>query len=91
MIDLQTIPKRDGSYCERELGNETIFLSPKGDQIHALDEIGSFIWKQLDGETTLSEVIDRLCDEYEVSRDQAEKDLMVFIAELTGNKLLIAD
>ena len=91
MIDLQTIPKRDGSFCERELGNETIFLSPKGDQIHALDEVGTYIWKQIDGETALSEVIDRLCNEYEVPRDQAEKDLLAFITELTGNKLLVAD
>lgn len=91
MITLQTIPKRDGSYCERELGDETIFLSPLGDQIHALDQIGTFIWKQLDGETTLGEVIDRLCNEYDVPREQAEKDLLVFIGDLAANKLLAAD
>jgi coenzyme PQQ synthesis protein D (PqqD) len=91
MIDLQTIPKRDGSFCERELGEETIFLSPQGDQIHALDEIGTFIWKQLDGETALGEVIDRLCNEYDVPRETAEKDLLAFVGDLAENKLLAAD
>ena len=91
MIDLRTVPKKDGSFCERELGNETIFLSPEGNRIHALDEIGTFIWKQVDGVTTLADVVDRLCEEYDVPRDQAQDDLLKFITELTEHELLAAD
>lgn len=91
MIDLKTIPTKDDSFCERELGDETIFLSPDGDRIHALDAIGTFIWRQLDGTTTLEQVIDRICAEYDVAREQAEKDLLGFVADLAEHKLLAAD
>ena len=91
MIDLQTVPKKDDSFCERELGGETIFLSPEGNRIHALDEVGTFIWQQFDGVVSLADVIDRLCDEFEVARDQAEKDLFEFVNELTEHKLLVVE
>ena len=91
MIDLHTVLRKDDSFCERELGQETIFLSPEGNRIHALDEVGTFIWKQFDGATALSDVIERLCDEYDVGRDQAEKDLLEFVGELAEHKLLAVE
>ena len=91
MIDLQTIPKKYDSFCERELGEETIFLSLEGDRIHAIGEVGTFIWKQLDGKTVLEDVLDRICGEFDVSHDQAGTDLLEFISELSRHKLLTAD
>ena len=89
MIDLQMVPRKDDSFSERELGGETIFLSPEGDRIHSLDKVGTFIWKQIDGSITLGEILNLLCDEFDVSRDQAEIDLLAFAAELSENKLLV--
>ncbi len=88
MIDLESTPRKADSYCERQLGEETIFLSPKGDEIHALDEVGTFIWKQLDAGVTLSNVLDRMCDEYDVPRQDAERDLLAFVGELIERRLL---
>ena len=87
---MRTVPKKDDSFCERQLGKETIFLSPEGNHIHSLDEVGTFIWKQLDGVRPLADVIDSLCDEYDVSHDQAERDLLAFIAILAETRLLTA-
>ncbi len=89
MIDLNMVPKKDDSFCERELGDETIFLSPEGSRIHALDAVGTFIWKQFDGSTTLGEILGRICAEFDVSTEQAEKDLLEFVSELSENKLLV--
>ena len=88
MIDLKTVPHKSDSYCERRLGEETIFLSPKGDEIHSLDEVGTFIWEQIDGQVDIATVLDRICDEYDVPREQANADLMEFVRELSERKLL---
>ena len=91
MIDLKSVPARSEDYCERQLGDETIFLSPKGDEIHSLDEVGTFIWNRFDGKNDLASVLDRMCEEYDVDPDQARADLVEFVRELVERKLLIVE
>ena len=91
MIELKSIPRNADSYCERKLGEETIFLSPQGDEIHSLDEVGTYIWQQLDGQTELDAVLNNLCEEYDVAQDQARGDLLEFVAELVARKLLTVE
>lgn len=91
MIDLKTVPTRSDTYCERRLGDETIFLSASGDEIHSLDEVGTFIWEQLDGHHDLQQVLDVLCDEYDVETETARHDLVEFVRELVERKLLLVE
>lgn len=83
MTSLETVLVPAESYCVREIGEETIFLSNSGDQIHVLDEVGTFVWKEIDGRRPLGEILDRICAEYDVSRETAERDLLRFVEELT--------
>ncbi len=91
MIDLKTVPTKSDAYTVRQLGEETIFLSPAGDEIHSLDPIGTFIFEQMDGQLDLAMVLDCLCDEYDVEREQARRDLLEFVRELVERKLLIVE
>ncbi len=88
MIDLTSVPVPCDSFTIREIGEETIFLSEKGDMIHMVNEVGSFVWKALDGKHSLLDILDRLLDEYEVSRHQAEGDLISFVDELAQKGLV---
>lgn len=91
MIDLKTVPVRSDAYCQRQLGEETIFLSPAGDEIHSLDAVGTFLWQQFDGTNDLQRVLDRLCEEYDVDPERARRDLIEFVRELVERKLLIVE
>jgi len=82
MVNLDMIPVPGDSFCVREIGEETIFLAESGDELHCLDEVGTFIWKAIDGQRSLADILDRVCDEYEVSREAAQRDLTRFIREL---------
>jgi hypothetical protein len=48
----------------------------------ALNETAAWIWRQADamGEFTIDALADKLCEEYEVSAEQARKD----VAEMVG-------
>ena len=82
MVSLEAIPVLDDSFCARELGEEAILVGEEGDELHCLDEVGTFIWKTIDGKRSLGDILDGVCAEYEVSREIAEKDLTGFISEL---------
>ncbi|MBD3219673.1 PqqD family peptide modification chaperone [bacterium] len=88
MTDWRAIPTPSREHCVRQVGDETLILTESGDEILTLNEVGSFIWEQLNGQHTLSDVLDILCAEYEVSREEAEADLAAFMGELAEHGLI---
>ena len=88
MLDLQAVPVPSDQFRVREVGDETVFLADSGREVLSLNAVGSFIWKQIDGNHTLQDILDIICHEYEVEPDRAESDLRSFVAELEAHKLL---
>ena len=55
-----------------------------------LNEIATLIWQSADGKTPLSDIIDhRICQYFDVSREQAAKDAEQFISELSQHGILL--
>lgn len=88
MKDSEAVPKPADGLAVRRIGKETIILTESGEELHTLDETGSFVWFAIDGERTLAQILDMLCAEYEVSRAQARADLRVFIDVLREKEII---
>ena len=87
MIELEQCYRRNENFVFRRIEDETILVPIKdkvGDigNIYSLNEIGAFIWEQLDGERNLKDLKDKILDEYEVSPREAEADLNEFMNDL---------
>ena len=87
MIELGQCYCRNENLVFRRIDDETILVPIKdnvGDMgnIYILNEIGAFIWEQLDGEGNLKALKNKILDEYEVSPEEAEADLNEFINDL---------
>lgn len=54
-----------------------------------LDDVGSFIWHLCDGENTVGDLIETLCDEYKLGRREAEVSLTEYLRML-GKRGMIA-
>lgn len=89
MLDLQAVPIPNDEFGVREVGDEILFLTKSGSEVVNLNPVGTFIWRQFDGNHTLQDVLDIICEEYEVELDRAEEDLRSFVAELETNKLVL--
>jgi hypothetical protein len=76
------------SFTVRQIDEETILLNDDGDTIHILDEIGTFIWRQVDGRKSIEEILELLIGEYEVSRETARTDLVDFLNELEQKRII---
>lgn len=88
MLDLKLTPVPSQDFCVRQVGEETVFLAESGSQILSLNDVGSFIWKQMDGNHTLRDVLDLLCHEYDVDEATATNDLETFVAQLLEHDLV---
>ena len=53
------------------------------------NEVAARIWQLLDGKTQLSQVKDRITEEFEVSPSQAEKDIRELIGKLESLGVVI--
>lgn len=82
MVDMDLILRPNKACPVREIGDGLVIMAATGDMTHSLEEIGAFIWRQLDGRRNLDDIAAILTEEYEVSRKQAEADLAAFVEQL---------
>ena len=87
-MDLQRIPTPNQNFCKREIDGETVLLAESGNQYISLNIVGSFIWQQVDGNHSLADILDILCDEFEVDQDRALADLDAFVTQLETEGLV---
>jgi hypothetical protein len=71
----------------RRIGGETIIVPVTShvadlDSIYTLNSVASGIWHHLENGLGPTEIVNRLCSEYEIGSDQATRDLHEFFAEL---------
>jgi len=81
-MDPLSVLKRQQGFTVRTLGDETIFLNPAGAAIHVADEVGGFIYQQVDGNRTISDILAAILNDYDVDARIAQADLDVFIKEM---------
>jgi len=86
--------KRDESVVTRNIVGETILVPIRGkladmQRIFTLNNVGAYIWSNLDGERSLGEICDDLQVDFDVQREQAERDLSDFISELLEAELIV--
>lgn len=65
----------------QEVNGETVLLDLEGESYFGLNEVGTRIWQLLNDELNIGLVLDTLDGEYDVSREQLERD----VAELLGS------
>lgn len=80
----------------RQVGNMhmAVPFGPRAGEISgmvALSETGYLLWKAIEGGTdTVDGLVDLLCAEYEVSREQALQDTQAFLDGLRDQRILEA-
>lgn len=78
---------KKGEFVSRSIAGEEVVVPVRGqvgdlESIYNLNEVGAFIWRLIDGRTSLSQIIDAVCAEFEVAAEEAEKDTVEFVAAL---------
>ena len=76
------------SQLSSQVDAETVLLQVDKGLYFGLNEMGTFIWKQLQQPRKVQEIRDAILREYEVSSEQCERDLLKVLAELSKNGLI---
>jgi hypothetical protein len=91
---LERVYKKTDSIVSRKIADELILVPIRqnvGDleSIYTLNETAARIWELIDGKTTVREIRERIVEEFEVTSEEAEKDLVEHLQQLQGIKAII--
>ena len=84
---LDKVYSKESSIVARQIAGEFILVpirqsAGEVESIYTLNEVGTRIWELLDGQRSLVQIRDLLVDEFEVSPEEAEIDLLEFMQGL---------
>ncbi len=88
MKTLDKVPIARSDITVKKIGKDTIIMTEDSEEIHTLNETGTFIWFAVDGKRTLGKLAEMLCDEFDVTRDKAYEELLSFINGLETKGLI---
>jgi hypothetical protein len=90
---LDKVYKKSDSIVSRKIADEFILVPIRqnvGDlgSIYTLNEVAARIWELIDGKMKLREIKDALVGEFEVTPEEAEKDLIEHLQQLKKIKAI---
>jgi len=89
MLTAQQIVAKSPDTVSRIIGEEAVIILPGMGELKVTNDVGARLWELADGQKTVADLVDILCEEYTVDRDQAEKDALVFLQQMVDKSMLI--
>jgi hypothetical protein len=85
--------ERNHDVVSRKIEGELIIVpirSGVGDlnSLYTLNPVGSVLWDFMDQGHTIQEMVQRICDEFEVTAAQAQQDIEAFLDSLMTEQLI---
>lgn len=93
MIELEDVYVKQDDLVFRNVGGEAMIIPVKGKladmrNIYTLTTVAEFVWKNIENSASVGEILDKILEEFDVSRDEAEKDLKELFSDLLDNDLI---
>lgn len=86
-MNIEKVKAKKANMAIRAVGTDTVLVPLQENvaelsEMFTLNEVGSFIWEQLDYVKTLDELVSNVVEEFDVEHKTAKEDVAAFVAEL---------
>lgn len=88
MLTNTTIPIPNPNVLGRVVDNEAVLVLPDQGKVKVLNEVGAAIWEQIDGQRSIGEIAEKICEMYNIDLPTAGKDTTEFVAELADRQIV---
>jgi len=87
-MNLKSLQKIKSGFVTREVGNELVLVPLTGNvsqmnELFTMNETGRFIWENINENTTVEELAERMVETFEVSPEIATKDITGFLEKMS--------
>jgi hypothetical protein len=87
-MNLSDKPAIPAQVMARQVGNETVILDLASGTYFGLDPVGARVWQLIGQGKSLAEICDALLDEYDVTRETLEHDVIDLAEKLLQKGLV---
>lgn len=88
MTETEKLPRIASDIVWRLLDDNAVVVSPREGEVRVLNQVGTAIWQLLVQEEEIPAIEQYLTVNFEVTRQRAHDDLVMFIEELTERGIL---
>lgn len=86
-VNWTKVYKKNSDIVTRKIAGELFVVPVKGrladmQRIFTLNPVAEYLWEEIDKGKSLDEILNGILNRYEVGKEQAEADILDFIAEL---------
>lgn len=85
---LEGFPRRRDDVAARIIGGEAVVVTPADSLVHELDAVATFVWKRCDGSRDGRELAAALTEAFEVSTEEAQRDVEELLRTLSRKNLV---
>jgi hypothetical protein len=87
-MNLESLQKIKAGFVTREVGNELVLVPLTGNveqmnELFTMNETGKFIWENIDEQSTVDDLTEKMVDTFEVSPEIAKRDLIGFLERIS--------
>jgi hypothetical protein len=87
----QLFLRRQADVVWREIDSYGVLLKVNTGDYCELNEVGLFIWQQLEQESTLDDIASRVAREFDTGAGPVMEDVLEFARDLAGRGMLVID
>jgi len=86
-MEINDVFKTNPEIIGRKVSDEFILVHLNDDiadmdSIYTINEVGAFIWENINGKNTIQNIIDKVITEFEVKENEAKEDVISFFDEI---------
>jgi hypothetical protein len=90
----EKVYKKSDSMVSRKIGDEFILVPIRHnagdlDSIYTLNETAAYVWELIDGQKNVAEIKDKILEVFEVTAEDAERDLTEHLKQLMTLKAIM--
>ncbi|MGH7442476.1 MAG: PqqD family protein [bacterium] len=72
----------------RQVDKEAVILDLESSEYYSLNEVGVLIWEKLGAGAEMDDIVESVCEDFDVDTAKAKKDVAALVGDLTKKKLL---
>lgn len=91
-MDYTRYPVLHPQVATRVVDGEALIVLADSGQVNVLNPVGTRMWELMDGTKNVQQIADAICEEFDVTEDEAKRDLEEFVQQLIqANAILLQD
>lgn len=87
-MNSKSIIERKQNIMASDMDGDIVMMNIETGKYYNLGKIGGLIWNMTEYATSISDLVDKLTNEFDVTKEQCEKDILPFLEKMLEQKLI---